>query len=200
MTSDDRKPVDLDGAKRKAKAALDLRAAFDAQEYGANSDTFVIALASWPHVLAELVNAMADELAQARARLGELEEGFKRQADYAMRLSAHVKPSVVAEIRKRSFPAESKAGGGVMSKVYKYKLKETRTGIEMPEGAQVLHVGEQGWGCYLWALVDPTKPTVERRFFIVGTGADFDCNTSVHHGTIQAQNGLVWHVFEEAQP
>jgi len=50
-------------------------------------------------MLAE-VTAERDRLA---ARNQELEVGFRRQADYAMRLSAHVSPGVASEIRKRSF-------------------------------------------------------------------------------------------------
>lgn len=84
-----------------------------------------------------------------------------------------------------------------MNYVYKYDLPHPETPILMPEGAKLLHVGEQGWGVHLWALVNPTLPVVERKFFVVGTGHGFEDVNAEYIGTVQASSGLVWHVFEK---
>ncbi len=72
--------------------------------------------------------------------------------------------------------------------------------IYMPEGAKVLHVGNQHDEITLWALVDPDSDLEERWFLVVGTGhsmpdAEFD-----HLGTVITHDKFVWHVFEEAKP
>ena len=86
-----------------------------------------------------------------------------------------------------------------MQKVYKYHLRlDDETQIDMPRGAQVLHVAEQNGSLCLWALVE-THQDMGRRFFAVrGTG--HDCEGLGPHGyigTVHTMGGrLVWHVFE----
>lgn len=73
--------------------------------------------------------------------------------------------------------------------------------IEMPAGAEVLHVNVQSRGldedAYLWALVDPNAPKGLRRFFLVGTGQPLSEDAGRHVGTWDMMNGrYVWHLFE----
>ena len=78
--------------------------------------------------------------------------------------------------------------------VYKYPLELTGNvqAVEMPEGAQILHVADQG-GPTIWALVDPKAPTTKRYFGVFGTG--HDCPEDGYVGTTHA-GGFVWHIFE----
>ena len=88
-----------------------------------------------------------------------------------------------------------------MSRIYKYLL--TFTGvqeIEMPKGAQVIHVGVQSEVICIWAIVDPAQPTERRSFAILATGQpDFDPKIVHHLGSVIMTGGaLVRHVFEPA--
>ena len=81
-------------------------------------------------------------------------------------------------------------------RVYKFPLDTT---VEMPRGAGVLSVGEQGNRLMVWAAVDEKENRfVTRRFMIVGTGHDWPQTHSIKFiGTVHAFNGvLVMHVFE----
>lgn len=88
-------------------------------------------------------------------------------------------------------------------KIYKYLLEQDPTAlqiVEMPEGAKVLHVGEQFGELYAWAMVSPAATKVNYKFFVLGTG--IDCGhleiVSRFVGSVQMANGLVWHVFFKA--
>lgn len=77
--------------------------------------------------------------------------------------------------------------------IYKFNMAPK---IQMPEGAEVLHVGVQDEKAMIWALVDPAKPLEIRNFHIYGTGHQIMEGT-VHLGTAVLPSGLVWHLFEE---
>lgn len=70
--------------------------------------------------------------------------------------------------------------------------------VKMPRGANVLHVGVQEGGVFVWAIVDRDEEFTERHFGIIGTGNRIDHVEkpgniyvgTVHHGP------FVWHVFE----
>ena len=69
----------------------------------------------------------------------------------------------------------------------------------LPEGAAILHFDIQGGEPTIWALVDPERPTEQRKFEFVGTGhpllAERDGFPSSYIGT--CFSGLfVWHLFE----
>ena len=69
--------------------------------------------------------------------------------------------------------------------------------IEMPEGAQIVHVEQQGEGACIWAAVLPDAiGVVSRTFLIAGTGTiiPVDCE---YVGTFQ-QGAYVWHILEQA--
>ena len=89
-----------------------------------------------------------------------------------------------------------------MSRIYKYPLAFTGVQeIEMPKGAQVIHVGVQAETICLWAIVDPARPVERRSFAILATGQpDFDPAIVQHLGSVIMTGGaLVWHVFEPAK-
>ncbi len=80
--------------------------------------------------------------------------------------------------------------------VWKFPLSSLREfNIEMPDGALLLHVGQQGGEGQLWACVDPFAKRVLRRFWVRGTGHDVDPATYI--GTWMENGGAyVWHLFE----
>jgi hypothetical protein len=95
-------------------------------------------------------------------------------------------------------------------KVFRYRVELTdEQVIAMPEGAEILSVARRegsrvvlGVGSHeaveMWALVDPTAPTEQRRFRVAGTGHPLpSAETLMFLGTVQvAQGQLVFHVFE----
>jgi hypothetical protein len=86
--------------------------------------------------------------------------------------------------------------------IYKYPLaiRDFQT-VELPTGAKLLHVAQQG-RLQLWALVDPeVKATYAQEIFIFGTGHPMTKNPGIHLGTvITGEGALVWHVFAGAPP
>lgn len=83
-----------------------------------------------------------------------------------------------------------------MSSICKYVLKP-EIELEMPIGAQVLSIREQGEEICLWALVNPDAPKEKRRFVSFGTGHDVPAVALQFHGTAHLRGGsLVFHVFE----
>lgn len=85
-----------------------------------------------------------------------------------------------------------------MSFVWKFPLAiEDQQLVEMPKGAELLHVGEQHGTLALWALVNPTggQKLVRRRIFVRCTGHRLWTHPYV--GTVVMAGGdLVWHVFD----
>lgn len=86
-----------------------------------------------------------------------------------------------------------------MRAVYKYQLD--RDVVQLPEGAEVLHVGVQENSLCAWALVDPMKRAIEPRFRVAGTGHPLDVSElGKFHGTHMLNDGaLVFHVWEFPQ-
>lgn len=81
--------------------------------------------------------------------------------------------------------------------IYKYPLglDESRQPIEMPEGAEVVHVDAQDGVVTMWARVKFNSDMTKRTFRVVGTGWKFDPELQ-HVGTCQI-GPFVWHVMEE---
>ena len=114
-----------------------------------------------------------------------------------------------------------------MKKIFKYQVQHNSGEgvhplyfrVNMPKGAQILSAGEQEdkdtWvghsSLYIWAIVDPDKPIVERTILDVGTGMVFDKDETfrklgdgVHKhttfiGTVQRNDGFVWHIFDAGE-
>lgn len=88
--------------------------------------------------------------------------------------------------------------------IWKFNLKITdRQTVEMPFGAEILSVQQQGSaGLQLWAIVDPDGAKEHRVIEIVGTGNPMQDVTKeglarLHLATVQTNGGLLaWHVFE----
>lgn len=82
----------------------------------------------------------------------------------------------------------------ILKTIWKYELQPECT-LDMPIGAQVLSVREQGGAICLWALVNPNAEKEQRHFVGFGTGHDvldrpMQFIDSAHLGS------LVFHVFE----
>jgi hypothetical protein len=77
--------------------------------------------------------------------------------------------------------------------IYKYELKPQGL-VEMPFDAEILTVGAQGEGIFVWASVDPTSHNVKREFMCVPTGHKYDHSGAKFLGTAFL-GALVFHVF-----
>jgi len=82
--------------------------------------------------------------------------------------------------------------------IWKYVLPRTqRSTIPMPEGAKILHADNQFDEPFIWAMVDPNRPIVDRRFLFIGTGADFYETNIKHISTFLIRgDSYVFHIFE----
>lgn len=82
--------------------------------------------------------------------------------------------------------------------VWKFQLKvQTHNDIEMPKGAQVVHVAAQFETPCLWALVDPDAEKEIRRFGIAATGLPWDEREARYVGTFMLGGGsFLGHVVE----
>ncbi len=67
---------------------------------------------------------------------------------------------------------------------------------DMPDGATILSVQYQHGSIQMWALVDPSKPVVQRKFSVYGTGHPIEPG-GTFIGTFQIHEGaLVFHLFD----
>jgi hypothetical protein len=85
-----------------------------------------------------------------------------------------------------------------MRKVFKYELLiQDECNVFMPEGSEILHVGNQYEKMCVWALVDASRRDELRYFRIAGTGHALPDVDLKHLGSAQFAGGaLVFHVFE----
>ena len=87
-----------------------------------------------------------------------------------------------------------------MRLIYKYPVEEGGSTYCLPEGAQVLHVGEQRGALMLWIMFDPNgTQSTERTFRYYHTGAPITDRLISYVGTVQTFLGAshyVRHVFE----
>jgi len=71
--------------------------------------------------------------------------------------------------------------------------------IAMPEHAKVLGMQEHRQELVVWAMIDPTAPKTNRRFFYVGTGQHIPLSYVghlSHISTIPLVGGAMFHFFE----
>lgn len=90
-----------------------------------------------------------------------------------------------------------------MRTVYKYPIPvRDEIILDLPAGAEVIHVDQQDEQTMLWALVDPDAPKVFRRFRLAETGHPLGDDDVLHHvGSYMLMNGaLVFHLFEAVKP
>ena len=87
-----------------------------------------------------------------------------------------------------------------MLKVFKYDLEiSDYWQLEMPEDACIISIQPQLQKLRLWAVVNPDKKTVIRKFRIAGTGHDItEAPDKLHFlATVLLQSGFfVAHIFE----
>lgn len=86
-----------------------------------------------------------------------------------------------------------------MITIYKYPLELDVTTLELPQGANCVHVAAQNGKVCIWVLQDTSLRTETRRFKIVGTGHEItdephfmDLN---YVGTAHI-DPFVWHVID----
>lgn len=84
-------------------------------------------------------------------------------------------------------------------KVFKYVMKDRDNVFDIPFGGKVLSCQLQNELPAIWVLIDEQHTTTEKRkFFAYGTGYQIPFNKDQIKfiGTIQADNGIVHHIFE----
>lgn len=90
-----------------------------------------------------------------------------------------------------------------MRVVYKYVVDVADTvTVQMPHGAELLHLDMQmGLPC-IWALVDTDQKEVPHQFAWRGTGHDCSgLRADQHVGTVLLHSGrLVFHLFDLGEP
>jgi len=89
-----------------------------------------------------------------------------------------------------------------MTTIYKYAVPvQDMFHLDLPRGAQCLHVDMQRGEPQLWALVEPANPRVRRQFTLVGTGHPAPTPDEAEYvGTFQMTNGLlVFHLFADPE-
>lgn len=82
--------------------------------------------------------------------------------------------------------------------IFKYPLKiEEEQIVNMPHDAKILSLQIQGGSPVMWAMVDDLKREASFKIRMTGTGwpADEDLIAEQFIGTVQADNGMVWHYF-----
>lgn len=86
-----------------------------------------------------------------------------------------------------------------MKTIWKFPLSNgSPQRIDMPKGAEILSIQQQGGMAQLWALVDSEQPSDPRYIEIYGTGQRIHESVNVKRkylATFQ-QREFVWHVFE----
>lgn len=82
--------------------------------------------------------------------------------------------------------------------IFKYRLKiEEEQIVNMPHDAKILSLQMQGSSPVMWVMVDDAKREASFKIRMTGTGWP-DGNDIIAEqliGTVQADNGLVWHFF-----
>ena len=81
-----------------------------------------------------------------------------------------------------------------MKVIHKYPLIGDGC-VNLREGSEVLHVGEQNGKLCLWATVDPEAKICPLKFVAIATGHVVPPGHR-HIDTVQIRNGDVWHVFQ----
>lgn len=85
-----------------------------------------------------------------------------------------------------------------MITVYKYPIIESvYQVIELPEGAEILHVANQHEQLCMWCKVDTSKKLVKREFAVYGTGKPLANMHLTYINTFMMLGGtFVYHLFE----
>lgn len=95
-----------------------------------------------------------------------------------------------------------------MRRIFKYELVPTQDlfgvhpeiHVQMPRGAEILHVDAQGDRMFVWANVDPNEQEARYSFVVLPTGGEVTWPIGYlrHVGTVLMHGGsLVLHVFTD---
>jgi len=83
--------------------------------------------------------------------------------------------------------------------VWKYTLRPETDDVRLlvPACATVLSAQMQHGQIAMWLLVDPRAEKVQTEFYVTGTGQPMyaEAFASTFVGTVQDDDGLVWHIF-----
>lgn len=83
--------------------------------------------------------------------------------------------------------------------IQRYEIPfNTAVRLQIPRGGEVLHFGCQGDKIYIWAQIDPDRPTVTRGFAAVETRTKIDAKWD-YIGTCDV-NGVIWHLYDVYVP
>lgn len=86
-----------------------------------------------------------------------------------------------------------------MPTIFKYPIiLQDEFELDLPAGAEFLHLDVQFGEPHLWFRVEPSAPVVRQKFAVIGTGNPVypGYDTAPHLGSFQLQGGrLVFHVF-----
>lgn len=83
-------------------------------------------------------------------------------------------------------------------RIFKYILTiSSKQTIEIPRGFRILSVQNQNNNITLWCLIDDENGPTDVNFRIYATGQSCGMSVENYIGTVQMNNGLVWHIFKE---
>lgn len=91
-----------------------------------------------------------------------------------------------------------------MKRVHKFEVPNGKAAIEMPKGADLLHVATQpkavGVGVFLWTLIDPDAAWTVREIGYFATGEEIPDGSAYIGTAVTPDRAFVWHVFEGRPP
>jgi len=84
-----------------------------------------------------------------------------------------------------------------MQVIHKFPVKIAREqSIELPAFSKILSVQLQNGSPCIWVFVDYTYRKIDKKILCIGTGHEFVQEIVMEFiGTIQLQDGTVWHFF-----
>ncbi len=86
--------------------------------------------------------------------------------------------------------------GFTTQRVFKYEVGAGCTSMELPSGAEVLHVATQADGVFIWARVSDIAPMTMRDIGYFPTGAAIPEGAEFIGTAVTPDGAFVWHVFE----
>lgn len=80
--------------------------------------------------------------------------------------------------------------------VWKYQLYNSLVFFRMPKDSKILCVQMQDNVPTIWVLCDPDADKRPYQFIVVPTGAPIEYKIRSYIGSVQSEDGLVFHIFE----
>lgn len=81
--------------------------------------------------------------------------------------------------------------------IWKTELTVGSGKTSLPKGAKPISIQAQNGTPFMWSIVDPDMPRVDKSFHIAGTGHELPENIGNFVGTFLVESDtLVFHVFE----